>query len=595
MTFSRGSHAMYNDGYQLYTPEMLFSSGEIGAWYDPSDFTTVFQDSFGVTPVTAAGQSVGLVLDKSQSLALGSEFITNLGTQMAARNANSTITSSSTTQVIVASAAAGNFGAAIAAGGAVVGATYLLSLTITSSVNRSIGIAIGGTARTVTFTAGVPQSLTFYLGPAAFTTGLDVYATASGASETITIANVSQRRLAGNHAFQATALNRPTFGRNPITGIRNQFTYTEQLNNAAWTKSGVSVTPDATTAPDGTLTADLIIPSATATMFKQATQSFNYTLNTNYTYSGYFKADTYRYVQILTSATSFGGGYINYDLVTGTETLYSSSGTPWTLISKSITSVGNGWYRIAVTLKCINSIGGNFAFNPIPAANSVRGVSWAGDGTSGFFVWGQQFEISSAVTAYQKVVSSFDVTESGVPECYYLQFDGSDDFLVTSTITPGTDKIQLFVGQTKLSDAAQRVVIELGTPLATGGFTLQSPSVDPAANKYLYTQYGTATAELPFVTGSQYAAPQNTVITGYGDIAADINLTRINGTQVASGTADQGTGNFGSGALYIGRRGGTTLPFNGRIYSIILRFGSNLTTTRISEIETWVTRKTGAY
>ena len=37
----------------------------LGAWYDPSDLTTMFQDAAGTTPVTAAGQPVGLILDKS--------------------------------------------------------------------------------------------------------------------------------------------------------------------------------------------------------------------------------------------------------------------------------------------------------------------------------------------------------------------------------------------------------------------------------------------------------------------------------------------------------------------------------------------------
>ena len=35
------------------------------AWYDPSDLSTMFQDAAGTTPVTAAGQPVGLILDKS--------------------------------------------------------------------------------------------------------------------------------------------------------------------------------------------------------------------------------------------------------------------------------------------------------------------------------------------------------------------------------------------------------------------------------------------------------------------------------------------------------------------------------------------------
>ena len=43
----------------------LFGSSEQGVWYDPSDLSTLFQDTAGTTPVTTAGQTVGLMLDKS--------------------------------------------------------------------------------------------------------------------------------------------------------------------------------------------------------------------------------------------------------------------------------------------------------------------------------------------------------------------------------------------------------------------------------------------------------------------------------------------------------------------------------------------------
>ncbi|HBM28028.1 MAG TPA: hypothetical protein DDZ92_03900 [Halomonas sp.] len=48
-----------------FDPLTLFANGEQGAWHDPSDLSTLFQDSAGSTPVTAAGQPVGLMLDKS--------------------------------------------------------------------------------------------------------------------------------------------------------------------------------------------------------------------------------------------------------------------------------------------------------------------------------------------------------------------------------------------------------------------------------------------------------------------------------------------------------------------------------------------------
>lgn len=43
----------------------LFAGGVPGVWYDPSDLSTLFQDSAGTTPVTAVEQPVGLMLDKS--------------------------------------------------------------------------------------------------------------------------------------------------------------------------------------------------------------------------------------------------------------------------------------------------------------------------------------------------------------------------------------------------------------------------------------------------------------------------------------------------------------------------------------------------
>lgn len=45
--------------------------------------------------------------------------------------------------------------------------------------------------------------------------------------------------------------------------------------------------------------------------------------------------------------------------------------------------------------------------------------------------------------------------------------------------------------------------------------------------------------------------------------------------------------------MYIGMRGGTLLPFNGRLYGLITRFGPNLTADQISQTERWMAQKTG--
>jgi hypothetical protein len=63
-------------GAPAFDPATLFASGEVGAWYDPSDISTLFQDSAGATPVTASGQSVGRINSKGG----GAHHLTATGT-----------------------------------------------------------------------------------------------------------------------------------------------------------------------------------------------------------------------------------------------------------------------------------------------------------------------------------------------------------------------------------------------------------------------------------------------------------------------------------------------------------------------------------
>lgn len=51
----------------------LFGLGEQGFAYDPNDLTTLYQDAAGTIPVTAAGQPVGLILDKKNPALVGGE------------------------------------------------------------------------------------------------------------------------------------------------------------------------------------------------------------------------------------------------------------------------------------------------------------------------------------------------------------------------------------------------------------------------------------------------------------------------------------------------------------------------------------------
>lgn len=48
-----------------FDPALLFSNAQVGAWYDPSDLTTMFQDVAGTIPISADGQLVARINDKS--------------------------------------------------------------------------------------------------------------------------------------------------------------------------------------------------------------------------------------------------------------------------------------------------------------------------------------------------------------------------------------------------------------------------------------------------------------------------------------------------------------------------------------------------
>jgi hypothetical protein len=181
----------------------------------------------------------------------------------------------------------------------------------------------------------------------------------------------------------------------------------------------------------------------------------------------------------------------------------------------------------------------------------------------------------------------YQVDQAGLP---YILFDGSINGYVTPTITPGIDKVQVFAGVRKLSDASVGMIAESSVDAGSnnGAFRFLVPG-NPG---YEYRQRGTINAAGAAATPG-YASPITNVVTGLGDISGDRTTIRVNGTQVAQSTSDQGTGNFLAYPLYIGRRGGTSLPFNGRIYSLIVRFGPNLDAQRIRQVEHYVAEKTG--
>lgn len=215
----------------------------------------------------------------------------------------------------------------------------------------------------------------------------------------------------------------------------------------------------------------------------------------------------------------------------------------------------------------------------IPA--SVNGVVGAIDDKSG-----NGKHATQATTSLKPILR-----QSGA--LYYLDYDGVDDGMATAAIDfSASDQATVIIGITKNSDATVAVALELSANSGSnnGAFGINAPNTTGASGDFGFGVRGTSARSL--LSGT-LAATTTRVITGLAEIDPVNRVLRVDGSQVASDTINSvGTGNFGNYPIYLGRRGGTTLPFNGRQYAIIVR-SAFTSGTDLTDAEAYVAEKTG--
>jgi hypothetical protein len=197
--------------------------------------------------------------------------------------------------------------------------------------------------------------------------------------------------------------------------------------------------------------------------------------------------------------------------------------------------------------------------------------------------------------ATQSTPTSRPVLKQDETGRYYLLFDGTDDGLATATIDfTATNKMTVFAGVRKLVTQTGYIVGPNADVQTTNGTFALFADGTSGANSYRTRQRGTIATVAE--TGNTFPSPATNVVTTICSISDDILRLRVNGSEVSQSTADQGTGNFTATVLQIGLRRIiiNEFPFNGRIYSLIVR-GAESTAHQITNTETWVNARTGAY
>lgn len=174
--------------------------------------------------------------------------------------------------------------------------------------------------------------------------------------------------------------------------VRNLLTYTEAFDNAAWTKTGCTVTADAGLDPDGGTTADDLVEDGgnsthSVKQLPPLTASLDYTL---YVYAKPLGRN-WLLLQILDLAG--GSNFAYFDLSNGT--IGTTSGVTW-----SISGPINGLYLCSITC---NAGTGSYAFTyaEIGAASADGSATYGGSSSAALRLSRAQFEQASAPSTYQ--------------------------------------------------------------------------------------------------------------------------------------------------------------------------------------------------
>ncbi len=174
----------------------------------------------------------------------------------------------------------------------------------------------------------------------------------------------------------------------------NLVTYSEDFSQSTWSKINSSIILNSTTSPTGSTNATTLLSSVGTSEQYLDVGGLSVTSGEDYTMSCFVKKNSYDFFLIRFTGVggAFTAGNVFFNINNGTL------GTVDSGFTGTITDFGNGWYRCTAT-KSANSTTSNAKIR-IQLASSDNTETITGDGTSGTFIFGAQFEELSYATSY---------------------------------------------------------------------------------------------------------------------------------------------------------------------------------------------------
>jgi hypothetical protein len=332
-------------------------------------------------------------------------------------------------------------------------------------------------------------------------------------------------------SFAANTLRYGTNGLLVEESRVNALLQSQTFNNASWAPANLTITANAATAPDGTLTADLVYPTTSGTTRRLQQGPTGSAVTTTWTI--YAKYSGIRYIYAFKHDGSAVAVW--FDIQNG------AVGTVGSGYTASITALANGWYRCThVGPGAVSNFSGYIGLSSADNSESVTA-----NGTDGVYLWGAQHELGAFATSYiptttVAVTRAADVVTAGV-----------------SWLTDGTGTLysqHLVSGRNTSADGSYRFSLTGGsgaidTYCLGGASNTRGHVFNGANNGYMDTgslTVGTAAKEaLAFAAGDQAYAPNG----GGAPATATITPATTGATSLRFGYGDTSTPGYLNGYI----------------------------------------------